>query len=122
MAEMTPADVGAIMGRNNNGFGFGGDGAGMFYLMILFLFGMGAGNWGGYGGGNYIKASETKDVCENLGILDTRAKTNADAVSALNTLIADDGTTKTLFGLVVSIDADTGVVSLSEPVVESSET
>ena len=52
MAEMTPADVGAIMGRNNNGWGFGGDGAGMFYLMILFLFGMGAGNWGGYGGGN----------------------------------------------------------------------
>ena len=52
MAEMTPADVGAIMGnRNNNGFGFGGD-AGMFYLMILFLFGMGAGGWGGYGNGN----------------------------------------------------------------------
>ena len=52
MAEMTPADVGAIMGRNNNGWGFGGDGAGMFYLMILFLFGMGAGGWGGYGGNN----------------------------------------------------------------------
>ena len=66
--------------------------------------------------GNYIKASETKDVCENLGILDTRAKTNADGISALSSLIADDGTTKTLFGLVVSIDAETGVVSLSEPV------
>ena len=52
MAEMTPADVGAIMGRNNNGWGFGGDGAGMFYLMILFLFGMGAGGWSGYGNGN----------------------------------------------------------------------
>ena len=51
MAEMTPADVGAIMGNRNNGFGFGGD-AGMFYLMILFLFGMGAGGWGGYGNGN----------------------------------------------------------------------
>lgn len=72
--------------------------------------------------GNYIKASETKDVCENLGILDTRAKTNADGISALSSLIADDGTTKTLFGLVVTIDADTGVVSLSEPVVESPET
>ena len=72
--------------------------------------------------GNYIKASETKDVCENIGILDTRAKTNADGISALSSLIADDGTTKTLFGLVVTIDADTGVVSLSEPVVESSET
>ena len=68
--------------------------------------------------GNYIKASTTKNVCENIGILDTRAKTNADAVTTLNALIADDGTTKTLFGLVVSIDAETGVVSLSEPVSE----
>ena len=56
MAEMTPADVGAIVGRNNNGWGFGGDGAGMFYLMILFLFGMGAGGWGGYGNGNNLSA------------------------------------------------------------------
>ena len=74
--------------------------------------------------GNYIKASTTKNVCENIGILDTRAKTNADAIelkadaSTVSGLIADDGTTKTLFGLVVSIDADTGVVSLSEPVTE----
>lgn len=50
MAEMSAADIGAVMGRNNNMWG--GDGAGMFYLMILFLFGMGAGNWGGYGGNN----------------------------------------------------------------------
>jgi len=71
--------------------------------------------------GNYIKASETKDVCENLGILDTRAKTNADAISTLNGLISDDGTTKLLFGLVVSIDADTGAVTLSEPVAEPGE-
>jgi len=68
--------------------------------------------------GNYIKKSDTKNVCENLGILDTRAKTNADAIGTLNSLIADDGTTKTLFGLVVSINAETGVVSLSEPVSE----
>ena len=78
--------------------------------------------------GDYIKKSTTKNVCENLVILDTRAKTNADAIalkadaSTVSGLISDDGTTKTLFGLVVSIDADTGVVSLSEPVVESSET
>ena len=80
--------------------------------------------------GNYIKKSDTKNVCENIGILDTRAKTNADAIelkadassvydkTTINSLIADDGTTKTLFGLVVTIDADTGVVSLSEPVSE----
>ena len=52
MAEMSAADIGAVMGNRNNGWGFGGDGAGMFYLMILFLFGMGAGGWGGYGGNN----------------------------------------------------------------------
>lgn len=75
--------------------------------------------------GNYIKASETKDVCENLGILDTRAKTNADAITTngtaittLNGLISDDGTTKLLFGKVVTIDAETGAVTLSDPVVE----
>ena len=56
MAEMSPADIGAVMGRNNNGWGFGGDGAGMFYLMILFLFGMGAGGWGGYGNNANLSA------------------------------------------------------------------
>ena len=78
--------------------------------------------------GNYVKKSGTKNVCENISILDTRAKTNADAIStadgkisALQSLIADDGTTKTLFGLVVSIDAETGAVTLSEPVVEQGE-
>ena len=55
MAEMTPADVGAIMGNRNN-FGFGGGDAGMFYLLILFLFGMGAGGWGGFGGNGSIGA------------------------------------------------------------------
>lgn len=75
--------------------------------------------------GNYVKKSTTKNVCENIGILDTRAKTNADAIgtaegkiTALEGLISDDGTTKTLFGLVVSIDAGTGAVTLSEPVSE----
>ena len=81
--------------------------------------------------GNYIKKSATKNVCENIGILDTRAKTNADAITTngtaittLNGLISDDGTTKLLFGKVVTIDAETGAVTLSDPVVEetSSET
>ena len=66
--------------------------------------------------GNYIKKSATKNVCENIGILDTRAKTNADAITTLNGLINDDGTTKLLFGKVVTINAETGVVSLSDPV------
>ena len=75
--------------------------------------------------GNYIKKSATKNVCENIGILDTRAKTNADAITTngtaittLNGLISDDGTTKLLFGKVVTIDAETGAVTLSDPVVE----
>lgn len=79
--------------------------------------------------GNYIKASTAKNICENIGILDTRAKTNADAISvangkisALEGLITNDGTTKTLFGLVVGINAETGVVTLSEPVVAEEPT
>ena len=79
--------------------------------------------------GNYIKKSDTKNVCENIGLLDTQVKTNADAIgtasgkiTALEGLIADDGTTKTLFGLVVAIDAGTGAVTLSEPVVAEEPT
>ena len=54
MAEMSPADIGAVMGgRNSNGYGFGAD-AGMFYLLILFLFGMGG--WGGYGNNGNLAA------------------------------------------------------------------
>ena len=48
MAEMSPADVGAVMG-GRNGYGWGGGDMGIFYLMVLFLFGMGAGGFGGYG-------------------------------------------------------------------------
>lgn len=42
-------------------------------------------------------------------------KADAEDVTALNALISDDGTTMMLFGKVVTIDADTGVVSLSDP-------
>lgn len=65
--------------------------------------------------GNYVKKSETKNVCENISLLDTQVKTNADAISGINGLISDDGTTKTLFGMVVSIDSETGAVTLTEP-------
>ena len=71
--------------------------------------------------GNYIKKSTTKNVCENLGLLDTQVKANADAIalkassSDVSALISNDGTTKTLFGLVVSINAETGAVTLSAP-------
>ena len=36
-------------------------------------------------------------------------------IEDLQKLISDDGEVKTLFGLVVTIDPDTGVVSLAEP-------
>lgn len=39
-------------------------------------------------------------------------------VAALKELISDDGTTKTLFGMVVTIDNSTGAVSLTAPASE----
>lgn len=77
--------------------------------------------------GNYVKKSATKNVCENISLLDTQVKSNADAIgnkanssdvynkTAIDNLISDDGTTKTLFGMVVSIDAETGAVTLTAP-------
>lgn len=39
-------------------------------------------------------------------------------VAALKELISDDGTTKMLFGKVVTIDGTTGAVTLADPVSE----
>jgi hypothetical protein len=48
---MSPADLRAVMGNNNDdGFGFGGNGA--WWIIILLLFGWGRGGFGGFGG-NY---------------------------------------------------------------------
>lgn len=59
-SEMTPADFGAIVGNNNDGFG----GNGAWWIIILFLFAF-CGGWGGngFGGGsgaqqNYVLASD----------------------------------------------------------------
>ena len=51
-SEMSPADLRAVMGNNNDdGFGFGGNGA--WWIIILLLFGWGRGGYGfgGNGGG-----------------------------------------------------------------------
>lgn len=48
-SEMTPADIGAICGNNNDG-GFGGNGAWWIIILFLFAFCGWGGNWGGYGG------------------------------------------------------------------------
>jgi hypothetical protein len=49
---MSPADLRAVMGNNDDGFGFGGNGA--WWIIILLLFGWGRGGYGfggGFGGG-----------------------------------------------------------------------
>lgn len=51
-SEMSPADLRAVMGNNDDGFGFGGNGA--WWIIILLLFGWGGrgyGFGGGFGGG-----------------------------------------------------------------------
>lgn len=49
--NMSPADLRAVMGNNDDGFGFGGNGA--WWIIILLLFGWGRGGYGfgGNGGG-----------------------------------------------------------------------
>lgn len=69
-SEMTPADIGAIVGNNNDGFG-GGNGA--WWLIVLFLFAF-AGGWnnnGGFGGSggasdNYVLASDFATIQRQL--------------------------------------------------------
>lgn len=49
-SEMTPADIRACTGGNDDGFGFGGNGA--WWLLVLLLWGRGGyGGCGGFGGG-----------------------------------------------------------------------
>lgn len=68
--------------------------------------------------GNYVKKSDTKNVCENISLLDTQVKSNADAIGDVSALISNDGTTKTLFGMIVTI-SDQGAITLTAP--ESNE-
>lgn len=46
--NMSPADLRAVMGNNDDGFGFGGNGA--WWLIVLLLFGWGRNGFGGFGG------------------------------------------------------------------------
>lgn len=71
---MTPADIGAICGNNNNDGGFGGNGA--WWLIVLFIFAFGWGGFGGYGRGgsgsgsgaadNYVLASDFATIQRQL--------------------------------------------------------
>lgn len=67
---LTPADIGAICGNNDNN-GFGGNGA--WWIIILFLFafcGWGGGNWGNGQGSSvqesYVLASDFGQVERKL--------------------------------------------------------
>ena len=64
--------------------------------------------------GAKITALETAVGGANSGLVKdvTAAKTD---ISALKGLISDDGETKTLFGMVVTIDGTTGAVTLTAP-------
>ena len=48
--NMSPADMAAVVGNNNDSFGFGGNGA--WWIFILFLFAMNNGWGNGFGGNN----------------------------------------------------------------------
>lgn len=67
---LTPADIAAVTGNNNDGFG-GGNGA--WWLIVLFLFAFAGNGWGnGFGGGgngaanNYVLASDFATIQRQL--------------------------------------------------------
>lgn len=65
-SELTPADIAACTGNNNNGM-FGNDWA---WIIILLLFGYGRNGFGGYGGGgvgeNYVLATDFATIERKL--------------------------------------------------------
>ena len=72
----------------------------------------------GSGGlGAKVTALETAVGGTNSGLVKDMTTAKSD-ISALKGLIADDGETKTLFGMTVTINAETGVVSLTAPASE----
>lgn len=61
--SMTPADLAAVCGNNNNsGLGFGGDGAWWIIILILFGWGRGSFGYGGMGGGCGSPCATQADV------------------------------------------------------------
>lgn len=67
---LTPADIGAITGNNNND-AFGGNGAWWIIILFLFAFCGWGGNWGGNGSGsgaqdNYVLASDFSQLSRQI--------------------------------------------------------
>ena len=67
--------------------------------------------------GAKVTALETAVGGANSGLVKDMTTAKSD-ISTLKGLISDDGTTKTLFGMTVTIDGTTGVVSLTAPASE----
>ena len=95
-SEMSPADLAAVCGRNNNedGFGFGGNGA--WWIIILLLFGWGRNGFGnGFGGGGGCSApcatqADVRAAVDQqtlINKLDQQTYGLADATYALNNAI-----------------------------------
>lgn len=64
---MTPADIAAVTGNNNNGMW--GDGAWWIIILLLFGWGRNGSGWGGNGGGaadNYVLASDFATIQRQL--------------------------------------------------------
>lgn len=94
--EMTPADIAAVTGRNNDGI-FGGDGS--MFIIILFLFaflGWGGNGFAQQGGGaadGYILASDFAQVDNKL---DRIGNGICDSTFALNNAINNSFSTAEL--------------------------
>lgn len=82
--NLSPADIGAIMGNNNDGFG---NGNGAWWLIILLLFAFGG--WGGgygYGGGNgaaqnYVLSSDFATLQRMIQDGNARTESKLDGVN-----------------------------------------
>lgn len=89
--EMSPADLRACVGGNNDGFGFGGNGA--WWIVILLLCGWGRNGFGFGGGGNGAPCATQADVRSAvdqqtlISKLDQQTYGLADSTFALNNTI-----------------------------------
>lgn len=82
-SEMSPADLRAVMGNNDDGFGFGGNGA--WWIIILLLFGWGRGGFGGFGGGYGATGGDCCKPCATQADL-AAGFNNSAVLSNLNDL------------------------------------
>jgi hypothetical protein len=81
---MSPADLRAVMGNNNDdGFGFGGNGA--WWIIILLLFGWGRNGFGGFGGGYGATGGDCCKPCATQADL-AAGFNNSAVLSNLNDL------------------------------------